>query len=388
MRFALAFGVGLLLLLAADLATVDLAGPSVANAQERNQGKASSSQSAVRTRHLAELNDNTVTIMTGADPAIVEDIAAVLDDGTAMRVVPMIGKGPAQSLKDAMFLRGVDMGVTQANILKHYAKNGELGPLNSQITYVAKLFNEEMHVLTHAGIANLPALSGKIVNIGPEGSGLELTARAVFTALGIQVREIQLEPADAVAKLKAGKIDATVVVAGKPAPILAHLPAHSGLKLLSLPYPEGLVDDYYPATVTHDDYPTLIEQGARVDTVAVCAVLVSFNWSNDSTRSKKLAIFVDRFFSNFDEFLVSPRHPKWRQVNFAATLEGWKRSPIAQQWIDEAKTAVAVEAPAQERFETFLAQADTGAAQVSEEERVKLFRAFLEWSKTEKQNSP
>ena len=82
----------------------------------------------------------------------------------------------------------------------------------------------------------------------------------------------------------------------------------------------------------------------------------------------------------------SARHPKWRQVNFAATLEGWRRSPLAQSWIDQAKTAVAAGGQTQERFETFLAQADAGRTQVSETERVKLFRAFLEWSKTQKQN--
>ncbi len=74
------------------------------------------------------------------------------------------------------------------------------------------------------------------------------------------------------------------------------------------------------------------------------------------------------------------------QVNFAATLEDWQRSQLAQSWIDEAKTAIEADGQAQERFETFLAQADTGPVQVSEEERVKLFRAFLEWSKTQKQN--
>lgn len=386
MRFALAFGLGFLPLMAADLAHLELAGMNVASAEERSQDQTPLSEGAARALYRAELNDNTITIMTGADATVVEDIAAVLDDGTDMRVVPMIGNGPAQSLKDAMFMRGVDMGVTQANILKHYAKTGELGPLSSQINYVAKLFNEEMHVLTHSGIADYSALNGKIVNIGPEGSGLEITARAVFDALGIEVQERQLDPADAIAKLKAGEIDATVVIAGKPAPILAHIPSDSGLKLLGLPYPKGLEDNYYPETLTHEDYPALIEAGERVDTVAVCAVLVSFNWSTDSARSKKLERFVDRFFSNFDALLVSPRHPKWREVNFAATLEGWQRSPLAQSWIDRAKTAVAADGRAKERFETFLAQADTGAAQVSEEERVKLFRAFLEWSKTQKQD--
>jgi uncharacterized protein len=386
-RFALAVGLGLLSLMAADLAGVDLAGMNVASAEERNQAKAPLSEGQARDRYRAELNDNTITIMAGADVGMVEDIAAVLDDGTAMRVVPMISKGPAQSLKDAMFMRGVDMGVTQANLLKHFAKTGELGPLNSEITYVAKLFTEEMHVLTHSGIADFSDLNGKIVNIGPEGSGLELTARAVFAASGIQVHETQLDPVDAIAKLKAGEIDATVMIAGKPTPMLAHLSPDSGLKLLGLPYPKGLEDQYYPATLTHEDYPALIADGARVDTVSVCSVLVSFNWPKDSARSKKLARFVDAFFSNFDAFLVSPRHPKWREVNFAATLEGWQRSPLSQRWIDQAKMAAAADGtPARERFETFLAQADIGAAKVSDEERVKLFRAFVEWNKTQRQN--
>ena len=349
------------------------------------------SAQSIRESYRAQLNDNSVTIMAGSaegtDLTIVQDIAAVLDDGSHLRIVPMVGKGPSQNLKDVLFMRGVDMGITQANVLKHFAKTGELGPnLEKQVAYIAKLFNEEMHVLARAEVADIRALDGKTVNMGPEGNGAEITARAVFSALGITVRETHLDQADAVAKLKAGDIDAMVVVAGKPAPVLAHLDAPSGLKLLSVPYAKGLEDNYYPATLTQDDYPQLIGDGARIDTVAVCAVLVSFNWDSDSPRTKKLDRFVNRFFSNFDAFLTPPRHPKWQQVNFAATLEGWQRSPLAQAWIDHAKTTLAADPNARARFETFLAQADTKTAASSEAERAKLFRAFLEWSKTHEQN--
>ena len=55
------------------------------------------------------------------------DIAQVVDDGDNLRVLPIVGRGVAQNVKDVMFLRGVDMGITQANVLKHYAKTGELG---------------------------------------------------------------------------------------------------------------------------------------------------------------------------------------------------------------------------------------------------------------------
>jgi uncharacterized protein len=371
------------------LGMVPLAARDDANAKDDVKDRPSAQ--SIRDSYRAKLNDHTVTVMAGSahatDLAVVQDIAAVLDDGEALRVVPMVGKGPAQNLKDVMFMRGVDMGITQANVLKHFARNGELGSgLADQVAYIAKLFNEEMHVLARAEVTDVRALQGKTVNIGAQGSGAEITARLVFDALGVTVHEVHLDEADAMAKLEAGEIDASVIVAGKPAAILSHIDGRSGLKLLDIPYIKELEADYYPATLSHDDYPALLEDGARVDTVAVCAVLVSFNWASDSARYRKLERFVDRFFSNFEAFQKAPRHPKWRQVNFAATLEGWQRSPLAQHWIDNAKTTVAADGDTRARFETFLAQADTGAAAASDADRAKLFRDFLEWSRSRNEN--
>jgi hypothetical protein len=50
-------------------------------------------------------------------------------------------------------------------------------------------------------------------------------------------------------------------------------------------------------------------------------------------RTQKLERFVTRFFSNFAAFLDAPRHPKWQQVNFAATLEGWQDLDLKGQFI-------------------------------------------------------
>ena len=121
-------------------------------------------------------------------------------------------------------------------------------------------------------------------------------------------------------------------------------------------------------------------KGGRVDTVSVCAVLVSFNWPRDSVRYDKIAKFVNRFFSNFDAFLNAPRHPKWREVNFAATLEGWNRSPLAQSWIDRAKSST--NTAERNHFDAFLAQANgPRETPISDAERADLFRAFIEWNK-------
>jgi uncharacterized protein len=382
MRIALALALCL-------IAAAAVAGPRAKDLPKPETDVSAAAQ-YVRENFRARINENVVTIMAGSpsgtDLAIVQDIASVLDDGDKLRVLPMVGKGPEQNIKDVLFLRGVDMGVTQANLLKHFDKTGELGSnLRGQIAYIAKLFNEELHILVREDINDIKELSGKPVNFGPEGSGAEITGRLIFEALGVEAQKVHINDADAIEKLKRGEIAATIAVTGKPAPVLASLKDASGLKLLPVPYAEGLEDEYYPATLTHEDYPNLVPAGGRVDTMSVCAVLISFNWPGDSVRYQKIAKFVDGFFANFDRFLVAPRHPKWREVNFAAVLEEWRRSPLAQQWIDRAKQTS--DSASRGHFDAFLAQASGARAKpISEEERAELFRAFLQWNKGRNQN--
>ncbi|MGE3528592.1 MAG: TAXI family TRAP transporter solute-binding subunit [Methyloceanibacter sp.] len=365
-----------------------VAAPSVT---DRAHAEANTATQSTRESFRSRMNENVVTIMAGSpsgtDLAVIQDLADVLDDGDNLRVLPIVGKGPEQNIKDVMFLRGVDMGITQANLLKHFDRTGELGPnLKERIAYIAKLFNEEMHVLVRSEVSDIKELNGKPVNFGAPGSGTEITGRLIFAALGVDAQEVNLGDADAIEKLKSGEIAATILVTGKPAPAFTNLKDAAGLKLLPVPYAKTLEDEYYPATLTHDDYPALVPEGTRVDTLSVCAVLVSFNWPSDSIRYKKIGKFVERFFTEFDDFLAAPRQPKWRDVNFAATLEGWHRSPLAQAWIDQAASKPTSSA-SRSNFDAFLAEASTArGAPISDAERADLFRAFLEWNKGRKQN--
>src|SRR5215470_5618893 len=123
MRIALACGLCLLAFAAG-------AAPR-AKDEAKPDSKPAPQADAIRENFRSRMNENVVTIMagspTGTDLAIVQDIAEVVN-GDGLRVVPMVGQGPAQNVKDVLFLRGVDMGVTQANILKYFARTGELGP--------------------------------------------------------------------------------------------------------------------------------------------------------------------------------------------------------------------------------------------------------------------
>src|SRR5215471_5900967 len=145
-----------------------------AEAKGKAEAKKQSSSASTRENYRARLNENVVTIMAGSasgtDLAIVQDIADVLDDGDNLRILPIVGKGPEQNIKDVMFLRGVDMGITQANLIKHYDRTGELGPnLKDRVAYIAKLFNEEIHILVRSDVNDIHELNGKTVNFGAPG---------------------------------------------------------------------------------------------------------------------------------------------------------------------------------------------------------------------------
>ena len=72
---------------------------------------------------------------------------------------------------------------------------------------------------------------------------------------------------------------------------------------------------YLPTTLTSDEYPNLLAPGETVDTLAASVLLVSFNWPEKSDRYRRMANFVDAFFSKFNEFHKPPRHPKWSEAS-------------------------------------------------------------------------
>ena len=87
-----------------------------------------------------------------------------------------------------------------------------------------------------------------------------------------------------------------------------------------------------------------------MDTIAVPSVLAAYNWAPNTERRRKLALFVDAFFTKFPALQNPPFHPKWKEVSLPAPLAGWNRLPLAQQWLDKH----GVEPVKRQRFEAFL----------------------------------
>jgi len=329
----------------------------------------------------ARANAGTVGVVSGGVDGtyvrIAADLSAVLDDGDRLRVLALLGKGSLQNLSDIIYLKGIDIGIVQSDALA-YARRQKLFPgVDQAVQYIAKLYDEEVHILAAPSIKGIEDLAGKTVNVDVRGSGTAMTSAVVFENLGIAPVFAHDDQATALEKLRRGEIAALVYVAGKPARLFGGVDAASGLHFLSVPLSPSLLETYLPARFTQADYPALVPDEGGVETIAVGSVMAVFAWAPGSERYRKVARFVDAFFSNFLAFQKPPRHPKWRDVNLAAQAPGWARFPAAQEWLQ--RQTLAGGADERASFDAFLVQTGGLPASLSDSQKTQLFQQFLTW---------
>src|ERR1700732_313105 len=337
---------------------------------------------------VAAINRGVVEIETsgaaGISVRIAEDLANLIDDGTTRRVVPVVGKGSLQSLTDLKYLRGgVDMAILQTDVLD-YAKEQRLLPgLESSLSYITRLYNEEFHLLAGPDVKSVTELTNKKVNVDLPGSGTAITASRLFDSLKIAVTVTNDSQEVALDKLRRGEIAAVAFVAGKPAPLFMGLKGDDGLHFLTVPFNPAASSAYAPTQLSAADYPGLVAQGRPVETVAIGSVLAVADLRQLTGRYRNVDNFVDIFFTEFQSLLMPGHHPKWQEVNLAAELPGWRRYPPADQWLHRNVQVAGVPNPddLKQMFARFLDERRQamGHPARSQQGKNELFQQFQSW---------
>ena len=293
----------------------------------------------VRDSLRQKMNENSLILVCGSLGApyiqLGHDISVVVNQGDALRVLPVVSDGAFTNVRDVLYLKGVDLGVTTVQVLNALKTSGEYGPnIDRLLTYIAPLSVDTLHVLARPGINSIYDLKGKKVSFNSKGSGTARFTPEVFKALGIPAQEVTMAQGDAIQAMRDGTLDATTCSCPMPLPAYPEVKPEWGFKFLDVPYGPQFERDYFPATITSENYPNLVPKGQKVDTLATSTILISFNWPRNTDRYRRTEKFIDAFFSHADQLRQPPRHPAWRDVNFAATIRGWQRFPAAQEWID------------------------------------------------------
>jgi TRAP transporter TAXI family solute receptor len=296
----------------------------------------------------AELNNNKVGIVTGVPGGTYNqmgmDLSNVLEDRSTehpFRVIVMNSVGSVQNLDYLLNLRGVDIAMLQSDVLQTYEHDPQIEAIKQRMQMIAALHREEIHLLGRGGVNDIHQLNGKRVNIGPPGSGTQITVHNLLEKLNINVVADASRPEQAVGKLISGDIDAMFFVVGKPANLFTSIKGedvqNAVLQFIPLPDQVTGLEQYVPASLTAVDYPGLIVGGTEVHTLAVRSVMAiyAFKRSDNPVRYAALQRFIDRFFDNAGALVERKNQysPKWCQADLAADVPGWTRFEVAQDWL-------------------------------------------------------
>jgi len=215
------------------------------------------------------------------------------------------------------------MGIVQSDVLAFVTRvqtDPVLRLIAKKTKLVFPLYNEEIHLLGRREITGFDDLADRRVAIGREGSGTYLTARLLFKVSEVAPKEMVLIDTDqALAELKAGRIDAMFYVAGAPVKLFTDgVSPDDGLAFL--PITNKSVTEFYPrAELPAGTYPG---QTAAVPTVAVKAVLISYDFRKRDCDL--VGQFAQTLAGNLP-WLVKNGHPKWKAVDLDAPLRGWEQ---------------------------------------------------------------
>ena len=169
----------------------------------------------------ARLNANTVSIIAGSPEEtyldITHDLAVVLNDDN-LRIVPMVGMGGAQNIRDVLYLKGVDIGITSSQMLRYFASTGELSTaLDQRLTYITRLYpgrNARRGRPRRQDDRGLERQEGELLGIRAPA---RKSRRATYSDCSVlrSMRSISVRPTRS-PRSRSGEIAATVVFSGKP----------------------------------------------------------------------------------------------------------------------------------------------------------------------------
>jgi uncharacterized protein len=232
-------------------------------------------------------------------------------------------KGSVENIYAVYQRPGTQMGIVQSDVLAFVFRiqnDQVLRRIARKVKLVFPLYNEEVHILGRKGITDFDDLAGRRVAIGREGSGTYLTARILLKMADITPREtVLIDTDEALAELKAGRIDAMFYVAGYPVKLFTDKVAESdGLALVPV-LNKTVLEFYEQSQIPASTYSW---QPNSVQTAAIKAVLVSFDFRR--ADCEYVGRFAQTVSKNLD-WLITNGHPKWKSVDLEYPLRGWEQ---------------------------------------------------------------
>ncbi|MDJ0944853.1 MAG: TAXI family TRAP transporter solute-binding subunit [Kiloniellales bacterium] len=371
-----------------------------------------------------KVNAGRVTIITGGAEYVnssylryAGEMAAATNEPGELRVLPIMGEGPVENIRDILYLKGIDIGILHSDALTFVQRRGIFPNARNRLRFLAKLYDEYFHLIAHRDIRSVAELAGKKVVIGKNDfSGSTISALTAFELLGIEIETVYDDWAPAIERIEKGEIAAIMYSTVRGSEFVQGLEPSETLRFLPLPFGPPLAETYEPAVFTAEHYPNLIAPGEEVPTLRFGTIMAVYNWKSDNPRYRNVAKFMTALFDNVEAMHEPPFHPRWRNFDPASKVTpGWKRFEPARAWavakLEERRRIEAAAAAERQRREEAAAaerqrRAEAATAdslrqnaefqafvdymrargdrrEASDEEMLELFQRFMAWRELE-----
>ena len=120
------------------VALISLFQVNIANAQAIPKSiQQGGSEYAIKERKNAWTLGIAGGLIDGTYMRFADELAKVLDDGDNLRILPMVSYGAASNLDDLLYLRGVDLAVTQSDVFEYFRTERKTPNLQNRVHYMS-----------------------------------------------------------------------------------------------------------------------------------------------------------------------------------------------------------------------------------------------------------
>ncbi len=208
---------------------------------------------------------------------------------------------------------------------------------------VTRLAPETLEVIASREIKSIADLKGRSVSFGDPDSATAISAKMLFSRLGVAVDPMYEPAPEGLDGLATGRRAAVVVLGAHDLQALSDFGDGGRFHVVTIPWSTTLDSVYAPAQVTAADRPNLVAADDVVDTVGEPTALIAFDEAPGSQRAAAVGRVARAFLDDYDAFLSGDRDAHWREVNLAAEASWptapWPRLAAAQSWLDQKKTS-------------------------------------------------
>ncbi|MCK2037268.1 TAXI family TRAP transporter solute-binding subunit [Microbacterium sp. SSW1-49] len=216
------------------------------------------------TQRASEWDDGAAVIAGGGSTGVYFDygshIAAELSDTLGVHAVVEETDGSVENLRQVgsgEALLGFAQGDAAADAVAGVGAFHEPLPVRA----LARLYDEYVHIVVRADsdIEDIPDLAGRTVSLGAENSGVNVIARRVLDAAGVDVKSVQNPQWDlqeSIRAMEASEIDGFFWVGGLPTPGIQALASDLPVRLLPVEQEwVNAVNDRYSDVYRTADFP-------------------------------------------------------------------------------------------------------------------------------------